>query len=431
LSDREFAKLNDRGLALWRAGKRKEAFHVFLDSAQRFPGNATARANLGFMLLRGGALAEARAEYEAALRLDPNHADAKRGLAAVLAQMGAAQTERLRELAGTGNAVSHIPYRGTARGVRVLLPVSLGSGNLQYEPFLDARVFAVTKLVVELFDPARPLPECDVVLCAIGDAESGAEALATAQRLLRGIPEDAILNRPERVAATTRAANAERLRAVPGAATARTRAYPRERLLGGDAAARLQADGFAFPLLLRSPGHHTGEHFLLVERPEGLAAAVRSLPGEDLYAIEYLDVRDADGKVRKYRVMFVDGKLYPLHLAVSSNWKVHYFSAEMADVPEHRAEEERFLSDMRSVLGERVEVLERISRTLALDYAGIDFALGPRGQVVVFEANATMVIVRPAHEERWAYRQAPVGRVIDAVREMLLARAQRQLAQRP
>jgi hypothetical protein len=40
----------------------------------------------------------------------------------------------------------------------------------------------------------------------------------------------------------------------------------------------------------------------------------------------------------------------------------------------------------------------------------------------VFEANATMIVLPPGPDAIWDYRRAPVGRVIDAVRTMLLGR---------
>ena len=424
-----FAKLNDLGLKLWNEGKRKEAFEVFLDAVTRFPENATAHSNLAFMFLRGGALDESRAHYETALKLDPKHADARRGLATVLAQLGKTpNATELREIAGSDNAIMTLPFRGAGTPIRILLLVSLGSGNLQIEGLLDDQVFATTKLVVELFPPDRELPPHDLIFNGIGDADSGEDALRVAERLLANVAAELLVNAPARVLQTTRMENAERLRELDGVITARTRLIPSR-----DAAAALEREGFAFPLLLRSPGHHTGHHFELIPDSAALPAALASLPGDRLYALEYIDFRSADGKFRKYRVMFVDGGLYPLHIAVSANWKVHYFSADMAEVPEHRAEDERFLDDMADVLGGRaIGALGKIAAALALDYAGIDFALSADGRVVVFETNATMVVVEPAAEERWAYRRAPVQRVREAVRRMLVERAsQRQAAQRP
>jgi hypothetical protein len=173
-------------------------------------------------------------------------------------------------------------------------------------------------------------------------------------------------------------------------------------------------------LLLRSPGCHTGRNFVRVDAVDDLAAAVAGLPGEDLLAIEYLDARGRDGCARKFRVMMIGGALYPLHLAISHQWKVHYFTADMASRPDHRAEEEAFLSDMPAVLGPKaMRALQEIRDALGLDYCGIDFGLGPDGDVLVFEANATMVICPPDSDPRWTYRRAPIARAAGAVTTMM------------
>ena len=105
-----------------------------------------------------------------------------------------------------------------------------------------------------------------------------------------------------------------------------------------------------------------------MDEPDGLAEALATLPGRDLMVIEYLDARGRDGKTRKYRVMMIDGRLYPLHAAISHQWKIHYFSAEMADSPEHRAEDAEFLENMTGVLGDQaISALKGIQTALGLD----------------------------------------------------------------
>jgi glutathione synthase/RimK-type ligase-like ATP-grasp enzyme len=124
--------------------------------------------------------------------------------------------------------------------------------------------------------------------------------------------------------------------------------------------------------------------------------------------------------------MTIDGHLYPLHLAISSHWKIHYFTAEMAERAEHRAEDAEFLENMPAVLGPRaMAALEQIQTTLGLDYAGIDFGLSPAGDLLLFEANATMVVNPPEPDERWDYRRPAVERIFAAVRRMLLEKAGR------
>jgi glutathione synthase/RimK-type ligase-like ATP-grasp enzyme len=67
--------------------------------------------------------------------------------------------------------------------------------------------------------------------------------------------------------------------------------------------------------------------------------------------------------------------------------------------------------------------LEGIRDALGLDYAGVDFGLAPNGDLLLFEANATMVIAVPDGDERWAYRRAAIGRIIDAVVAMIMQKS--------
>ena len=174
---------------------------------------------------------------------------------------------------------------------------------------------------------------------------------------------------------------------------------------------------------------HEGGHFLRVESADELASAVARIPGPKLMAIQYLDARDDDGKIRKYRVMMIDGKLHPLHKAISPEWMIHYFSAEMTNSPAHRADDAAFLEDMPGVLGPKaMRALERIRDALGLDYAGADFSLGRDGEILLFEANATMSVPLPEKGEIWDYRRQPVQRIHTAVREMILGRARDESA---
>ncbi len=122
--------------------------------------------------------------------------------------------------------------------------------------------------------------------------------------------------------------------------------------------------------------------------------------------------------------MIIDGVLYPLHLAISADWKVHYFTADMAAHAAHREEERRFLDDMPAVLGNRaMAALAEIGAAMGLDYGGVDFALASDGSVLLFEANAAMAIVPPDAEPIWDYRRPAVAAAQGAARHMLVRRA--------
>lgn len=66
------------------------------------------------------------------------------------------------------------------------------------------------------------------------------------------------------------------------------------------------------------------------------------IPGDPLFVIQYIDTSAEDGLFRKYRVMMINGELYPLHVAVSKDWKVHYFTADMAKNADNRLEDAFF-----------------------------------------------------------------------------------------
>lgn len=413
------------GELLARAGDANAARVFFAEAVLRHPQRAMPHARLGSVLLEGEELEAASAAFRDALSLDPDLREANRGLAAMLERSGdRAGARRAWRKAYPSGSLEIAPYRGAGTPVRVLLVTSATGGNIPIQHVLDDRVFEVATVIAEADPDMTVLPPHGVVFNAIGEADRSARALAIVERALEHSGA-VVVNHPSAVRATGRAANARRLAAIDGVVSPAIVAFPRDDLRGPSAAALLAEREFGWPVLLRSPGFHTGEHFALVENAAQLAGVVESLPGPELLAISYVETRREDGKWRKYRVLFIDRQLYPLHLAVSAHWKVHYFSAEMTD-DAHRAEERAFLDDMRGTLGPHATgALAHIAAALDLDYGGVDFALAGDGRVVVFEANATMVITGVDDDPASAYRKAALDRAADAVRAMLIERANR------
>ena len=404
---------------LIRCGFTTAARTVLEQAACVRPGDASIRAGLGHLLREAGETQAARLQYEAALRLEPQQPEAHQGMSYLLDGIDEPAAERHRQLGFAGRALSVAPYRGERRPVVVLRLVCARGGNVPTRLLLDDRTFLTHTLVVDHACAGAELPAHDLVFNAIGDAERCAQALDAADRLLSasGAP---VINPPGNIRPTTRAGNAVQLGSLAGVIAPRLLTVPRAALRDGLPA------GFGFPVLLRSPGYHTGENFVRVERRADLAQAVRDLPGAALHVIEPLDAADAAGAWRKYRVMLAGGRILPLHLAVSGHWKVHHFTAGMAEHPEHRAEEAAFLNDMPGVLGAAaMAALGRIDAALGLDYGGIDFALARSGEVLLFEANATMTLVAPPPDPIWDYRRAAFGSVAQAVRDLIMTRVGR------
>lgn len=419
-----FGALSNLGTLLLADGYRSAARTAYTEALRHHPDQADGHVNLANVLFQEHALADAARHYRNALVLQPTHPAAHQGLAHVLTAGGDEPAAQRHRRAGfAGNAV--IDLGGAADAPAVLLLISSAGGDIPIRRFVDPPRYRTTVIVADFFDPAQPLTPHHLVVNAIGDADICGPALKIAQAIAARSTAP-LINRPDAVLATGRIANAARLGNLPGVVTPPMASLPRDQLAGDGASAALARHGLGFPLLLRTPGFHAGQYFRKVDSAADLPAALSALPGEMLTAIGFLDAGGADGKIRKYRVMFVDGQVYPLHAAVSSDWKVHYFSAEMAGNPAHRRIDGEFLVDMRAVLGQRAcDALQAICRELALDYGGADFSLDADGEVLLFEANATMVVNPPDPDPLWEYRRGPTERIIAAVEAMLAKRVSR------
>ncbi len=399
------------GVVLARRGRRLDARAVFERAVALDGTHCGALVNLANLLAldepgRAGAL------YRTVLEHDAHFAAAHRGLCSLAAARGDRAAAAAHRSAGyAAGPFGRRPYVGSAMPTSVLACISTDGGNIPLDALLDERRFLVHEVYVEAYR-GEPLPPHALIVNAIADADRGAEALRCAERITRDA-QVAVVNPPRAVAETGRITNAARLAGLRGVIAPAARRW-------GEGAA-----GAAFPTILRAPGMHMGRGMIRVDDAGALAAAARSFADrDDLIAIDYVETRSPDGAWRKYRVLAIDGVLFPLHLAIAHRWDVHYFSAAMPERADYRAEEARFLADPRGVLGAPAwDALGRVCATLGLDYAGIDFAPAGDGRVVVFEANAAMTALRPDADARFAYRNAASDAVAAALERMFLRRS--------
>ena len=386
---------------------------VLAEAVARHPASSRAASALGSVLLELDDLGGARDAFAASLQIDPMQRKSWAGLGVVFercADYDAADRVWREAFRDGSPAIS--TYRGEGEPLRVLVLRSAVDGNIPLKAVLDDRILQWITLFVESFDEGIIVPPHAVVFNAVGNADLRTRALDKAEAVLRATTAP-VINHPGAVRRTGRVQVADRLRTVSDVLTPRMKLCSRD-AFAGDL-------GLGWPMLVRSLGFHTGEHFVKVGHSAQTADAVAALPGDELLAIEYIDTRGDDGVFRKYRMLTIDGRLYPLHLAASRDWKVHYFSAD--NRAEFRAQEQAFLENPESAIGDgAVAALHRIAAALALDYGGIDFALDRNNQVVVFEANPTMAIVPPAAHPDHEYRRIAADAAVAAVRAMIYDR---------
>ena len=436
-----------------------EAKAIYLDALQRMPTHPRTWSNLGALLFKTGYTSAAQTAYTAAiayrpedaslhanlarvslyredlnaaeknfcdaLALDPALIEAHQGLACVFHRQNKEEKARFHRDKGFGSApIVTLPWHGRQQPLPLLILTSALEGNIPWRLLVDQSLFQSTIVTVEYLD--RPL-EIDfaaypLIFNAIGDADLCRSGLETANRLVAKMQSTAI-NAPAAVLRTGRLANARRLSQLPGVIAPRMTNVSKTDIRSGQALKQLARNGWAFPLLLRASGFHGGNHFVRVEASDALRKVAEALPGDPLLAVEWLDSRNEDALFRKYRVMAIDGVLYPLHMAVSTQWKVHYFSSDMEKNLPYREEEHTFLRDFTAALGaSAISGLERIAQTLELDYCGIDFGLDKSGRVLLYEANATMAIVPPNHEKHWDYKRASIEKALAAAQDMFAKR---------
>jgi Tfp pilus assembly protein PilF len=413
-----FGALMNLGTMLYLENRRPEARILYLHATKVYPNDANAFVNLGNVLAEDDAEASRRA-YERAIELQPGHPTAHFGLALLLEAQGDAAAARAHEQRAFAEPIVRTTaFRGRGEPLRLLVLLAAHGGNIVTTLLLDDTQLEAISLVADSYRDGMQLPAHDLIFNAIGDADRALDTLSIAERIA-ATSTAPLLNRPAAVKLTRRDAIG-RLNAVPNVTAPQTELLPRAAIT----AAALTARGFTFPLLLRAPGHHMGEHFEMVAAADDLPRVLATLPGNELVAIAFMDARRADGTVRKYRALFVNGNVYPVHLAISHLWKIHYFSADMRHNEANRAQEAAYLKDMERHLGPKVmTALRGIAALLELDYGGIDFAVGADGNVLVFEANPAMAIYFPDEDERFAYRRPAIVRIVDAVRAMFSERA--------
>jgi hypothetical protein len=442
------AVLHQLAALLTRQGARIAATTVYRQLCLTDAGDAASHIGLANLLHEAGEPQAAWHHYQAALDAAPGTPEAHQGLGNLCAARGDTRLAWAHWRAGYTDRVFNIwATRGTFTPIRVLLLISIVGGNVRARTLIDdaaiddaaigdaaigdaergGPAYAVTAVHMEFFTPAHELPPHDLVFNAIGDADLCGPALAAAVSLVARTTAP-VINAPAAVARTGRLETARRLGRLEGVVCPAMVSLPRAGLTG----AALEGLGLGWPVLLRAPGFHTGQHFERVATPGEVADAASGLPGQSVLAMECLDARGSDGAWRKGRVMIIGGVLYPLHWAVSRTWKVHYFTAGMAGEPAHRAEEARFLADMAGFVGARAMAgLAAIGRTLGLDYAGVDFAVRGDGAVMVFEANAAMVILAPPEGPMWDYRRPAYEAALGAARGLLKARKRLGETSRP
>ncbi|MBO1358693.1 hypothetical protein J2D73_02630 [Acetobacter sacchari] len=267
--------------------------------------------------------------------------------------------------------------------------------------------FSTNASLVRTMSSLTPAPDC--LLVGIAEDPRSQQCLSQAEDFARrsGL---SVINQPNRVEAVSRS---EVSRFLSGL---RNVVVPVCRILKEPFDSIVE-----YPVLIRPISSHAGLNLRKLGCRSELDAYCRHADvSATFFVTDFFDSKNGDGLYRKYRVVFIDGEPFPVHLAVHDDWAVWYYNAHMEHYPDRRAEEARFMGDMASYFPTSVIVaLREIATRVGLDYFGLDFGLSLEGQVVIFEVETGMIVHDRDSSEIFPYKPAAIARIRQAFEVMI------------
>jgi len=395
---------------------------LLTELAEERPQDGQVRHRLGRACFELNEIEAALEHFKQALAINAQDAESPYwigGISQKLGQLDAAQAAYARA-AGIQPLIRRAASKSPA-DFRALALYAPFAGNTPADYlFKDAAYDTDTLALIAGSEPDLiPLGGIDLVVNLISDADQAEAVLPAAARLVAKLGKP-VVNDPGKISRTTRDAVAALLPGIPGCRI--------PKILRLDAGADVSVAAlesllpFPFPVLARPAGTHGGDDFEKIEDLDALSLFLKCRPGDDHYVIEYVAYASPDGHFRKYRFIFVGHEILPYHLAIGNDWKVHHASTDMANQPWMQREEAAFLADPAAVFAPaNYAALRAVRERIGLDYFGIDCALDDRGDVLVFEVNASMLV----HDDNaeFSYKDPAVRAIKSAFDGMLRARA--------
>lgn len=309
---------------------------------------------------------------------------------------------------------------GAGGGLRILAFMIAGDfmANTPVDFLLEGSDAELTTYYLDGPPPSpSQLPEHDLAFMAIGQADESTQMLTGLEFAFRGWPRPVINGRPELIAALTRDGVAARFEAHPDVLAPPVCRSPRSRLLevvNANVSLGDLADGLRFPVIVRPIGSHAGAGLEKLEQHAQLRAYLESHPQDEFFVTSYVDYSGSDGLFRKLRIVFVKGRPYIAHFAVSSAWMVHYLNAGMDCCADKRAEEAQMMATFETGFAARhARAFEALNEAFQLDYFGIDCAETAEGRLLLFEADVAMIVHDMDPVDLYPYKKPAMAKLFD------------------
>ena len=249
----------------------------------------------------------------------------------------------------------------------------------------------------------HPLPPHDAVMVALSDsAENRALLLAIQARLQQHTRP--VINPPQLLPLVNRDQLSQLLQGVTGLEMPQTLRLPRSQVVAGAALPD-------FPLIIRPVGSQAGNDLARITQAAALTDYLESVDSPEFFVSRFVDYSSADGQFRKYRIAMLRGQPFISHMAISSDWMVHYVNAGMYDSAEKRAEEDQFMQQFAGFAARHQAALAGIYQRLPLDYLCIDCAETRDGKLLVFEIDHIMAVHAMDSTRLFPFKAAQIAKL--------------------
>jgi hypothetical protein len=398
-----------------------------MDKMTAIPGPASpiSMARLFKMAFDGCDLKPLRAQMTARIECSPLDAAALMNLCVVEQLLGnqAAGLRRQAE-ALSFQRLYRSSWPASPHALHVLAFMGPGDvgNNTPIEFLLDGSDVVLHMLYVVPGQPVpNPLPDHDIAISTPCESDQNRPVLREIECLTTHWPCP-VLNQPGAVMLSSRERMHSLLRTVPGLVMPATVRISRTALQqigsGLKAVGNFLTEG-AFPLIARPVDSHAGRALVKLDAPSSIAAYLANQQETEFFISRFIDYRSSDGLFRKYRIIWVDGRPYPVHMAISEDWKVWYYNAGMAMSAAKRDEESQFMAAFDTNFAGRHAALAAIAGQFGLEYFGIDCAELPDGRLLVFEGGVDLVAHDMDRPDVYPYKSAHMQKLFVAFRDML------------
>ncbi len=298
-------------------------------------------------------------------------------------------------------------YRSPSLGATVTSPRNLFKGNyptqltqlLSKDYHFSCMFFGVDSEIQKKHSP-RP----DLIINNVVNGE-GIQADGSMKKLAEFIEafDVPVINHPLHVMQATRELTAKIVSEVPGVIVPAIKRFSKCEKSDTELVDDIETN-FKYPVIVRTIFKQHGEGMVKVDNHEELLESWNGIPDE-FYVSQFVDSRHESGFYRKIRAGIVGDEIVVVRIDYDRYWKIHgRVKPERVkfyrENPHLLDKERRICADPDKELGSGViRALHEIGRRIPLDIFGIDFDVNIEGEIVFFEANATMNLLSLAVSE--------------------------------